>query len=102
MANQLFTPRTYWGNPLSDTNGFPTDDGADNLPGWGSYSGSADAGHQFLGSAGTYSMTRPSFSLGSTDFGGAAIAIELSGTASPSTAASGFAPTNGVASAKQP
>ena len=102
MANQLFTPRTYWGNPLSDTNGFPTDDGADNLPGWGSYSGSADAGHQFLGSAGTYSMTRPSFSLGSTDFGGAAIAIELSGTASTSVAASGSAPTNGVASAKQP
>jgi len=110
MANQRFTPKTYWGLTLDDgsdpmrTMFFPADDGADFLPGFGVYSGSADAGHEFLGSTGTHSLSRMSYpGIGSmTDFGGVAIAIELSGTPSESAHASGSKSTSVAASAVTP
>jgi hypothetical protein len=86
LANQQFTPQAYWGIQLIDpgsacspqnVSGCPTDDGMDYLPGYGTHSSNSDSGHQILTTAGTYSLSRTSFGLGSSDFGGAAIAIEL-------------------------
>jgi len=89
LANQQATPQTYWTDWLttglgpnklhceSTALGCPTDDGTDYLPGNGPYSSNAESGHQLLRSKGAYMMVRRSFPLGSTGFGGAAIAIEL-------------------------
>jgi hypothetical protein len=89
QVNQQLTPITYWDNWLTNNlfypgidcvpndNFCPTDDGTDYLPGHGSLSANSDAGHQHINGAGGHSLQRAGQSLGSFNWGGVAIYLQL-------------------------
>jgi hypothetical protein len=89
QVNQQLTPITYWNNWLTNNLFYPavdcipndtfcpTDDGTDYLPGHGKLSANSDVGHQHITGAGAHTMQRAGQNLGSFNWGGVAIYLQL-------------------------